>query len=144
MSYKAHKISTNLYQGGLPPVGDALSRAGIDVLVLCAADYQNAAAYEGVEVILAPGDDDARPHRLKNFIDNWKSAAEQVAQHVNDGKQVLVTCFAGQNRSGLVVALALGYLTNMSGKDIVDHIQKCRPHALNNETFVDYIIKNIE
>lgn len=137
--YRAHKIAPNLFQGGLPPPGDGLKQAGVDVLVLCAAGFQDASAYEGIEVILAPGDDDSRPHRLARFIDGWKDAARVVVDRVKEGKNVLVTCYAGQNRSGLVVALAMRELTGKKGSDIVQHIQTSRPLALNNLTFVKYV-----
>jgi protein-tyrosine phosphatase len=139
MSYKAHKILEGLFQGGFPPAGDGLKKAGIDVLVLCALEHQNASMYPGLEVILAPGDDDRRPHRLLQFIDGWKSAAHQVAVHVRSGKKVLITCMQGLNRSGMVTALALRELTGLSGKEIVALVQKRRSNALFNDTFARYI-----
>jgi hypothetical protein len=140
MSYHANKILDRLYQGGRPPPGSGLKEAGIDVLVLCAKDHQDAGAYEGIEVILAPGDDDRRPHRLARFIDGWKEAGHMVAERVKSGKCVLVTCMQGLNRSGIVVALAVRELTGMPGKDIVEHIQARRANALFNETFAQYIV----
>ena len=139
MTYKADKIYGHLFQGGWPPPGDGLAKAGIDVLVLCAKENQNADEYEGVEVICAPGDDDERPHRFKNFIDAWTLAAAQVAERVRAGKNVLVTCVAGHNRSGLVSAMALYYLTGKSGEECIRHIQKHRPDSLNNELFNQYL-----
>lgn len=137
--YQAHKIIDHLFQGGRPPPGDGLAKAGIHVLVLAAAQHQDAGAYEGITVICAPGDDDARRHRLDRFIGGWRDAANQVVEHVRAGRNVLVTCMAGQNRSGLIVALALRELTGWSGARCVEHISRCRPHALNNTTFANYI-----
>jgi len=141
MAYVANKIHEHLYQGGLPPGGDLLSIQGIDVLVLCAKEWQDASQYEGVTVILAPGDDDDRPHRLKNFLPMWKKAATQVAEHVKAGHTVLVTCMAGLNRSGVVTAMAMHELTGWDGIAIVEHIQKQRDGALCNNTFARYIIE---
>ena len=140
--YQAHRILNHLYQGGLPPGGSVLSEKGVDVIVLAAAQFQDASAYQGVQVILAPGDDDHRLHRLALFIDAWKDAARQVVDHIRAGKRVLVTCIAGQNRSGLITALAVRELTGWSGKQIVQHIQANRPMALNNPTFVKYIYES--
>jgi protein-tyrosine phosphatase len=142
MGYQAHKIIDGLYQGGAPPTGDALQKAGVDVLVLCAASIQDVDSYKNILVIPAPGDDDPRPSRLKLFIDTWRDAAHQVAGHVKAGRKVLVTCRAGQNRSGLVVGLALRELTGWDGAKIVDLIVRSRPHALNNQSFAKYIIRN--
>lgn len=126
----------------MPPPGDGLKNAGIDVLVLCAKEHQDATCYPGLIVIKAPGDDDLRVHRLARFIDGWKLAAELVADHVLAGRNVLVTCMAGQNRSGLVTAIAVHHLTKMSGKDCVAHVSKSRPFALNNGTFAQYVMDN--
>lgn len=139
MIYVANKVYTNLFIGGYPPPGDELAKAGIDVLVLCAAENQDAEQYNDITVLCAPGDDDARPQRLKNFIDVWTNAAAQVANYVREGKNVLVTCIAGHNRSGLVTAIALHYLTSMTGAECVEHVQKRRNFSLNNDTFVKYI-----
>lgn len=141
MSYQAHKITDRLFQGGFPPPGDRLSNAGLDVLVLAAAEHQDASLYPRVTVICAPGDDDTRRHRLDQFIDGWRSAATQVVEHVKAGRNVLVTCMAGQNRSGLITALVLRELTGWSGSRLVNHISRRRPFALNNSTFVDYLIE---
>jgi hypothetical protein len=141
MSYQAHKIVDGLYQGGFPPPGDGLKQAGFHVLVLCAAEHQDASMYPGVEVILAPGDDDRRLHRLIQFIDGWKEAGHMIAERVRSKRNVLVTCMQGLNRSGMVNALAVRELTGWPGKKIVEHIQRSRPNALFNTTFVEYILR---
>ena len=142
MSYLAHKIIDHLFQGGYPPPGEGLKNNGVDVLVLCANGLQDASLFPGLEVILAPGDDDPRPHRLARFIERWKEAGHLVAERVKAGKNVLVTCAAGQNRSGIVTALAMRELTGLKGSAIVEHVRKARPLALNNPGFVDYIEKS--
>ena len=135
-------IHTTLYQGAWPPFGNKLAELGFHVLVLTAKDNQQADRYDEIEIICAPGDDDMRRHRLERFLPVWKDAAQQVVKHVRDNKNVVVTCMAGQNRSGLVVALALQELTGWSGKKVVKHIQSRRMWALNNTTFEDYIIQS--
>lgn len=143
MGYKANQIITNLFQGGFPPPGDGLKLAGIDVLVLCANDNQNAGLYPGVEVILAPGDDVEGDAKLQTWIDGWKRGADLAADRVAAGKKVLVTCMAGLNRSGLVTAMTLRKLTGASGADIIKLIQAKREGALFNQTFVRYILTNL-
>lgn len=142
MSYTAHKIVEHLFQGGIPPEGSFLADSGIHVLVLAAASWQEAAAYPGVHVICAPGDDDERRHRLDRFIECWRKAAEEVVEHVKAGKNVLVTCHAGQNRSGIISGMAVCMLTGLSGQEAVDLVSKRRPFALNNRTFAQYIIES--
>ena len=140
MSYTANRIHSNIFQGGFPPPGEGLANAGIDILVLCAMEWQDASAYPGLEVILAGGDDDRRLSRLMQFLPLWQTAAKQVVTHVKAGKKVLITCMQGLNRSGVVTALARRELTGMSGQEIVSHIQARREGALFNDTFAQYII----
>jgi protein-tyrosine phosphatase len=138
--YTANRIVDNLYIGGMPPYGHALADAGIKVLVLCAAENQDAQLYPGVRVIVAPGDDDPRPGRFSRFVDMWVKASDEVAKCVSMGEPTLVTCMAGQNRSGFVVAMALRKLTGWSGRRTVEYVQSHRLHALNNTTFANYVI----
>jgi protein-tyrosine phosphatase len=65
-----------------------------------------------------------------------------VVDRVKAGRNVLVTCMAGQNRSGIVTAMALCKLTGASGQECVDHVSRTRPFALNNRTFAQYVIDN--
>ena len=137
--YQAHKLADRLYQCGYPPPGAHLRKAGIDVLVLCAMEHQDARLYHGLTIIKAGGDDDVRLHRVLPYIPLWQNAARQVVQHLRDGKTCLVTCMQGWNRSGMVSAHVLRELTGAPGREIVQHIQSRRPNALCNPTFVQYI-----
>lgn len=140
--YQAHKLADRLYQGGYPPPGPALRKAGIDVLVLCAMEHQDARLYPGLTVIKARGVDDTRLHLVLPYIPLWQNAARQVVQHLRAGKTVLVTCMQGWNRSGMVSAHVLRELTGAPGSQIVEHIQRRRPNALCNPTFVQYLEEN--
>lgn len=142
MNYQANSVYKNLFIGPWPPFGDELANAGIDTLVLCAAENQDAESYHGLEVICAPGDDDTRPNRVERFAGTWIQAAVDVAKRIRSGKKVLVTCIAGHNRSGFVTAVALHYLTGMSGENCVKLVQQRRMDALNNDAFVEYITRN--
>ena len=64
--------------------------------------------------------------------------AEEVARAVQQGQRVAVVCAAGQNRSGLVVGLALKEL-GFSGPEAVRLIQRKRPGALVNSEFREYV-----
>lgn len=139
LKYDFDHIVDNLYQGAAPPFGDVVAKLGFDTLVLCAKENQREDLYPGIEVVLAPGDDDVRVERMMRDLPTWQQAAQIVAERVASGKKVLVTCMAGLNRSGMVTALALHQITGWSGKDIVEHIQASRDMALCNDTFADYI-----
>lgn len=137
-------IINRLYQGGVPPFGRILAESGINVLVLAANENADPLKYTGLKIICVPGDDDLRPHRLDLYIDEWKRAAWEVAQHVRADENVLVTCMAGHNRSGIISAIALHHLTGKSGSWCVEQVIKKRQHALNNQTFAQYVIDNYE
>jgi protein-tyrosine phosphatase len=134
-------IVENLFQGAAPPYGDAVAKLGFDTLVLCAKENQREDLYPGVEVVLAPGDDDCREHRMMRDLPTWQQAAQLVVDRVAAGKKVLVTCMAGLNRSGMVTALALHQITGWSGEDVVEHIQASRDMALCNDTFATHLRK---
>lgn len=139
--YEATKMYDGLYQGGVPPGGRILSDAGVDTLVLAAKENADASIYNGVKIILAPGEDTTIAKDLKNYVQMWESAAELVAQEVESGKNVLVTCISGYNRSGIIVCMTLCKLTGMTGKQAVEHVQSRRRSAMCNDLFVEYIVE---
>jgi hypothetical protein len=139
-----NNIHGTLWQGAIPPAGSLLRDKGFDVVVLAASDHQDASWYPGLHVILAPGDDDERPHRLMNFLPTWQAAAREVASHVRSGKKVLVTCMSGYNRSGIVTAMALHELTGWNGHVCVETIKRRRQYALSNKTFVAWVHDNLK
>ena len=64
--------------------------------------------------------------------------AQKVQNFTSLGKNVLVHCAAGYNRSSLVNGYVL-YLRGYKGKDIIKKIRKGRPGALTNFNFVRYL-----
>lgn len=132
----AHEILPNLWQGSAPPLGGELAARGFRALVLCAKEHQPPAArFPGVAVCHAPNDDTGRPPTREELA-IAATAARWVAEHVVRAAPVLVTCWAGRNRSGLVSALALQLLTGEAGAACARRVQRCRPNALTNRAFV--------
>jgi len=143
MTLDINQIAPGLYQGSYPPHGDAVRRAGFDVLCLCAEEHQpNAAAYPGVEVLRVRLDDGRfRPGDKRNA----SMVAREVARRVRRGKSCLVTCAAGRNRSGLVVALAMHLLDQSVSPDaIIARIKARRADALTNPWFNDAIRNDLK
>ncbi|MFI5296580.1 MAG: hypothetical protein ACHREM_00665 [Polyangiales bacterium] len=139
--YKPSHIVSGIYQGSDPPVGAALRAAGVNALVLVAMERQHDPTFfPGVEVMLAPGDDVDN-----NFIDKaqlkaWHDAAKWAAIQALSGKVVLITCQMGWNRSALVTALAVRYLTGWSGDQSVSVVKMRRPQAFKtNKTYERYV-----
>lgn len=130
------RFQGTLYQGHAPPTGDAARHAGFDAIVLCAEEYQPT-DFPGVRVLHVPLDD-ARPTPEEWLRANV--AARDVASLLRAGKRVLVTCWQGRNRSGLVVALALRRM-GMTGQQAVERVRSRRAGALTNPHFVEAILR---
>lgn len=127
----ASNIAKRLWMGSAPPSDRDLPN--FDVVVLCALEYQPITmAFHGPVVRCPITDDIPSPRELEQAV----GAARQTASALVAGKTVLVTCAQGRNRSGLVTGLALGLVTRMRGKTIVDLIRTRRPSALTNPHFV--------
>ena len=89
-----------LAQGSAPPPG---MRIPFDVIVLAAKEYQP--ELPGYEVMHVPLDDGPPPDQETRA--RIRAAAHRIASHVREGRRVLVTCWQGRNRSGVLAGLAL-------------------------------------
>jgi protein-tyrosine phosphatase len=69
--------------------------------------------------------------------------AERAVAEIQDGGTVLVHCWGGRNRSGLVSALALRRLQGITGAEAVKAVKAVRAGALVNQYFVDYLEKRL-
>ena len=136
----ASNIVRRLWVGGKPPFDRDFP--GFDTLVLCAEELQPERVGFSGTVIRCPIPDSLldTPQTLRAV-----HVARQVAGQLADGKTVLVTCAAGLNRSALVAAMALGYVTTMSSKQIVELIRRQRSSkALFNRAFIGLIEKVVD
>lgn len=128
------EIAPRVWQGSAPPPGIEVKRAGFDLLVLAAYEYQpHASVFGGIHVLHAPMDDS------KLTGEEWLrvvTTARKVAKRVLEGDKALITCAAGRNRSGIITAVTLHLLTGKAGSSIVRRIQALRKDALTNGSFV--------
>lgn len=141
MSIDASRITGDLYQGSAPPIGDELAKAGFDTVVLTAVDYQPPSAFfPGIEVIRLPMAD--VPVRLsREQLRSISELARIIRLRLARGNRVLVTCRAGLNRSGLVVATLLAQEADMKPVDAIRLVRARRSAlALNNPAFVRAVI----
>jgi hypothetical protein len=83
-----------------------------------------------------------RPMRDDADVD-WlyvEDNVEEVVETVESGGTALVRCYTGQNRSGLVTALAMRRLYGMTGDEAVEHLRALRsPTVLCNPVFEQYV-----
>lgn len=142
VAFDADLIVPGLYQGSYPPEGSVLRDTGFDALVLCAKHLQTpASAFPGIAVVHAPAVDDKNVPVFRDVLARALKAAKEVAERIQGGQNVLVTCHAGLNRSGLVSGLALHVLYGWSGKRCVRQVQAKRQEALFNERFVEALTR---
>jgi hypothetical protein len=131
----ADSIVRGLWQGSAPPADGTLKKLGFDRVVLAAMEYQpEGRLFEGVRVQHCPLDDSLNLSREE--ASRAEQCAQSVARGIRRGENILVTCMAGRNRSGLVTALTLRELTGMTGAQAVAIVQSKRPNALTNPHFV--------
>jgi hypothetical protein len=139
---EANQIYPGLWQGSAPPQGSILRDAGFSLLVLCAQEHQPPGRlFEGVTVLNAPNDDHSYLPPSREQLQIALDAANQVAKAVQQQNKVLVTCWMGINRSGLVTALALHKLLGISGLEACALIRKARPSALSNPQFISCLTR---
>jgi protein-tyrosine phosphatase len=76
-----------------------------------------------------------RPELIKEF----ENASLMVELAVMRHGKVLVHCWGGKNRSGLVNGLALMRLTGMTGNSAYEQVRAARRGSLFNEDFANYL-----
>jgi protein-tyrosine phosphatase len=136
--FEANKIHDNLWQGSYPPVGNHVGDAGFDLLVLCAEEYQPPGRkFPDVDVWHAPFQDNSFQPPSRTTLEVAMAAAEKAAGYARENRNVLITCWAGINRSSLVTALTLHKLLGLKGSDLIKLIQLQRPGTLSNERFCE-------
>ncbi len=143
MPIDATKIWENLYQGGKPPVGNALAKAGFQALVLAAEEVQpDGWQIPGVLILRIPMKD--VPIKLSRAeMRRVRTISLAVLTLLRQNRKVLVTCQMGLNRSGLVVGESL-ILSGMSPLQAIGRIrQKRGPLALSNPAFVHALVTDL-
>lgn len=105
-------------------------------LVVSLASREGYGPAEGVEHVVVRMADAGVDAPLAERLDG---VARQVASAVTDGRRVLVRCSGGLNRSGLVVALALGHLGHEADAAMALVRGARGPWALTNPGFVTHL-----
>jgi protein-tyrosine phosphatase len=124
------EVYPNLFIGSAPMV----LPKGFDMIVFTALEYQPRFPETGQNLVYV-GLDDAKPTLTERA---WAlRTAVVVADALERGKKVLVTCFAGRNRSAWVAAMAMRIM-GMSARTVVSRIRSLRgDSALSNRHFVE-------
>lgn len=126
-----------LAQGSAPPPS---ARMPFDVVVLAAVEYQP--VMTGYEVLRVPLEDRFPPGPPPDAYTRTLVAetAARIARRVRSGRRVLVTCYAGRNRSGLIAGLALTQL-GVPGLQAATLIRLLRD-GLHNPYFLRMVVRS--
>jgi protein-tyrosine phosphatase len=127
----AHRIAPKLWMGGRP---SPEACAAFDVIVLCAAEHQPELPCRTINAPI----DDSKPTNDEMAL--VIKTAKQVNKLRAEGKRVLVTCYEGRNRSGIVVALAM-MLNGSTAQSAIGRVRTARKppsgfRPLSNDYFV--------
>jgi protein-tyrosine phosphatase len=136
----ATRVVPGLYIGSKPPRGLQLGKLGVTTLVLAARELQpRSIEFPGVSHVIHVPLLDSVP--TQRDLDRAMSAALDIADRVERGETVLVTCSMGRNRSGLIAALAMSLLMCWPPSEAAAYLQMIRVGpdghpALTNKHFV--------
>lgn len=135
----AFQVLDNLWIGSAPPIGWAVSEH-FDCLVLSAVEYHpGPTCFPRVDTMAVPLNDDGSPMRKEEMSEAVR-AAGKVIGWLRQGKRVLVSCYQGRNRSGLICALVLCKARGMTPKQAVAAVREARgPSALQNRYFLRFL-----
>lgn len=140
--------TTGLFaQGDADAAEEAICRRTFDLVVLCAEELQpmferllERRPTERARVVFAPNDDGTLNRRQIRIAAN---AARRAADVYKEGGRVLVTCAAGRNRSGLISAMALHFVSGCGGAAAAEIVKARRQAptgpALSNDTFASFL-----
>lgn len=138
----AHLVAPKLSVGSMPTIFDLKSH-GYDVVVLCAEEVQRVGTNALTVHIPLFDSEDPKAQTEVRGIDMLHNINVLAAMR-NQGKHILVTCYAGKNRSAFVAALIL-VKSGWTPQGAIQRIRERRklpPHlgrALGNNHFVKVI-----
>ncbi len=138
-----HPSGGSLWQGGRLSANSvaALRNAKIKAVVYAAIENQPKVP-DSFDVLRARLNDDPfmgpfEAHQVARCADE---VSDMLAAYIAGGENVLSSCWAGWNRSGLMTAMTLMKLTGMPADVAIARVRAARgPSALGNPVFVRII-----
>ncbi|MQA99342.1 MAG: hypothetical protein GEU78_03470 [Actinobacteria bacterium] len=138
---KPYEVARGLFISGRPDHARDFMRHGVDAVIDPEGDVDEAVmeAQQQKHVIYLywPISDEF----IMPDPDSVRRVAGLVAGLLDDGKEVLVHCKSGHNRSGMICARAL-IEQGMDPQEAIDKVRDGRAdgEALNNPTFVRWLL----
>ena len=121
--YRHNPTGGKLFQCGAREIPSLLKKGNISLLILAARGHQP--EHYPVDTIHLPLDDDPLMNKkeLSKTVKGAKLAANEGIRNILQGRNVLSTCQAGLNRSGLISGLMMKKLARCSGAQAVKQIR---------------------
>ncbi len=133
-----NRIKGNLWQGSLS--GPLHVPGGPDLHIHCAYEAWPVESHAERTIWVQIDDAPTDWRHNRKWVEEVLDAAGQGVRYLDQGKTVVVNCFAGLNRSGLVTALILMLAHDMSADTAVATIRDRRSlHALGNRSFLQFL-----
>lgn len=134
-----HPSGGKLFQVGAREIPDILKNNDVHLIIYTAKEWQPFKSNPSISKIFIPLDDTVNlsPQEIIATLKLTDAASTAAARYLKSGKNVISSCAAGLNRSGITSAFTLKKCTNAGKQEIINHIRSNRhPHALSNTLFV--------
>jgi len=134
-----HPSGGKLFQVGAQEIPNVVKHNDIHLIIYAAKEYQPFTSNPTITKVFIPLDDTSKlsPQEIITTLKLTDEASTIATNYLKAGKNVISSCQAGLNRSGITSAFTLKKCTNASKEEIIKHIRKTRhPHALSNTLFV--------
>lgn len=136
--YQDEQTKGSIWQSGYREIPWDLQAAAIHLVVYAASECPPLNHHLGAEKFSCPNDDNMAPpgHPIYDaLLANALKGVPKVVEAVKNGKNVLITCNMGINRSSLITGLSMKELTSWPAEKIISTIQTKRPGTLTNPSF---------
>jgi protein-tyrosine phosphatase len=142
----AHEIVQGIFLGNKEAAHDEnfLRRHKIQLIVNCTKDVPFQEHFRTIEHYRVPIDDKLAHEDSAKLLRLLPLILERIMKMHYAGKNVLVHCFAGMQRSAAVVAGLLIFVHGMSADQAVKYIRSIRPIAFTPGVNFMYTLKKFE
>lgn len=141
--YQCPKSAAKIYQTSYREIPHDLAAANIQLAVFTASECPPLNHHVGATLSYQPNEDkqaDSSSPTYKKMLESAQKASNVVAEAVTQGKNVVITCHQGINRSSLVTALAIKRISNLTAWEIINLLKAKRQGVLTNSSFMTMIL----
>ena len=141
--YQCPKTFGKIYQTSYREIPHDLAAAGLQLAVFTASECPPLNHHVGATLSYQPNEDkqaDSSSPAYKKMLESAQKASKVVAEAIAQGKNVVVTCHQGINRSSLVTALAIKRISSLTAWEIINLLKTKRQGVLTNGSFMTMIL----